>query len=69
MRAYAGTTHAGVIQFIIGLVSQQRLISQQIEELYGHREQRYSLALGEVVHASLIKETVELLVEPEAESS
>ena len=61
MRAYGEATQVGVIQFIMGLISRERLVSQQIEELYGRREQRYPLALGEVVHASLIKETIDLL--------
>jgi S1-C subfamily serine protease len=56
-----GTT----FQFVMGLVSQQRLVTQRIEELYGTREQRYSLGLAEIVHASLIRETIELLPLPE----
>jgi S1-C subfamily serine protease len=56
-----GTT----FQFVMGLVSQQRLVTQKIEELYGTREQRYSLGLAEIVHASLIRETIELLSLPE----
>jgi len=63
-RVYGGGTNVGLIQFIIGLVSQERLVSEQIEELYGRREQRYPLALGEVVHASLIRETIDLLPVP-----
>jgi hypothetical protein len=68
MRTYGGFTHTGVIQFIMGIVSGERLIAERVEELYGRRERHYPLALGEVVHASLIKETVDLLPVPESES-
>lgn len=68
MRAYGGATKVGVIQFIMGLVTKERLITHRVEGLYERREQRYPLALAEVVHASLIKETIELLPEPEGPS-
>ena len=64
MRAYGGATNVGVIQFIIGLVSQEHLVKEEIRELYGKREQQYPLALGEVIHASFIKETIDLLPVP-----
>lgn len=63
-RAYKGSTHLGLVNFVIGLVSQERRMTEKIKELYGVREQSYSLGLAEVVHASLIKETVELLPPP-----
>jgi len=64
-RTYKGALHASTIQFIIGLVSQEVLVTQRITELYGKREQNYPLGLAEVVHASLIREAVELLPSPE----
>jgi len=60
-RTYAGATHAGIIQFIAGLVSKEHMITEKVESLYGVREERYPLSLATVVHASLIKETIEML--------
>lgn len=60
-RTYAGATHAGIIQFIAGLVSQERRMIEKVESLFETREQRYPLSLAFVVHASLIKETIEML--------
>lgn len=51
--------------FVMGLVSQQRMFTQKIEELYGKREQSYPLGLAEIVHASIIREAIELLPAPE----
>ncbi len=60
-RTYAGGMHVGTIQFIAGIVSQEHLITQKTESLYEVKETRYPLALAKVVHASFIKETIELL--------
>ena len=56
-----GTT----FHFVMGLVSRQRMITQKIEELYGKREQSYPLGLAEIVHASIVREAIELLPLPE----
>jgi hypothetical protein len=65
-RTYGGSTHLGsTIQFLIGLVSRERFITEEIVELLGKREQRHPLGLAEVVHASLIKEAINLLPPPD----
>ena len=50
--------------YIMGLVSQQRILTQRIREPYGNREQRYPVGLGVVIHASMIRETIERLPPP-----
>jgi hypothetical protein len=52
-RVYQGSTHIGVVQIVVGLVSQQA-------EMGGQR-----LVIAKVVHASLIKEALELLSPPD----
>jgi S1-C subfamily serine protease len=66
-RHYKGTkeVHIGeTTQFLMGLVSEEMLLEQNISELYAKRLQRYPLKLAKVVHASLIREAIELLPEP-----
>jgi len=55
---YGGTTHIGAIQGIMGIVTAERNITQKIEQLYEKRETVTPLALGEVIHASFIKDLV-----------
>lgn len=64
-RTYGGAMHIGTIQLIIGLVSKEKIWTEEIPELYGSRQQIHTLGLGEVVHASLIKEALELLPAPD----
>jgi len=61
---YDGGMHAGVIQCVVGLVSQERSITQTTQELYEKRETTTPLRLGEVVHASFIKDLVQRGVSP-----
>lgn len=60
-RIIKGSVQFGTIQFIIGLVSQERVFPERITDLSGVRVQMHRLGLAEVVHASLIKDTLELL--------
>ncbi len=65
-RNYKGGMHVGTtIQFIIGLVSQQKLITTETREPFKESKQSYPLGLAQVVHASLIKDTIQLLPAPE----
>ncbi len=65
-RYFGGSTHLGqTIVLLMGLVTSQQQFTQEIVEPFGRREQKYPLALANVVHASLIKETIELLPNPE----
>lgn len=53
-------------QFIMGLVSEETLWAATVNEPYETRQTKLQLSLGVVVHASIIKETIELLPSPEA---
>lgn len=61
-RVYGGRLHLAVEHhFIMGLVTSEIRITQEIQELYGSRQEVYPLALAQVVHASLIREAINLL--------
>lgn len=49
------------VHLVLGLVSREVMVHERIQELYGVRERSYSLGLAEIVHASLVRETIDLL--------
>jgi hypothetical protein len=49
----------GLIQGIMGIVTIERNVTQHTEQLYERRETVTPLALGEVIHASFIKELID----------
>lgn len=60
-RTYAGGMHVQTIQFIAGLVSKETMIKETVKSLYETREEAHPLSLANVVHASFIKETIQML--------
>jgi S1-C subfamily serine protease len=60
-RTYGGATRIGTIQFVVGLVSQQRLATEEIKSLAETRLQRHQLGLAVVIHGGLIREALDLL--------
>jgi hypothetical protein len=62
-RNYAGGTHIGKIQFLIGLVSEQKFAEERVESLRQSRKERYQLGLAVVIPAPFIKETIDRLPE------
>ena len=60
-RTYKGGMHVGTIQFIAGLVSKQYMITEKIKSLRETKEEKHTLGLAKVIHASLIKETIDKL--------
>lgn len=61
-RSYGGAAlNVGVVQFIAGLVSKEHIFTEKVESLYERREERHPLSSATVVHASFIKETIEML--------
>ena len=61
-RSYGRATRLGeTIQFFAGLVSQEKLVEEEIRSLTETRRAKHPLSLAVVVHASLILETIELL--------
>jgi len=58
--AYGGVRHMGTtIYGIMGLVVKERNITQKVQELYEKRETVTPLQLGEVIHATFIKELID----------
>lgn len=61
-RTYRGAMHVGTIQFIAGLVSQEHIITEKIKSIYEEQVKKHPLALAKIIHASFIKEVIELLL-------
>jgi len=64
-RNYAGGTHIGKIQFIVGLVSKEFSVTETIKSLYETKQQVHPLALAVIIHATYILETINQLPELE----
>src|SRR5205807_4449283 len=55
-RTYQHMTHMGTINFIAGIVTEEKLFTEQFGGQYFAEAHQYQLGLAVVVHASLIKE-------------
>jgi hypothetical protein len=64
-----GVKFGGRAQFIMGLISQEALFPIQSADPYGASVRELQLMLGVVVHASIIRQTIELLPLPESPES
>ncbi len=62
-RSYGGSIHIGTLRFIVGLVTQERSMIIHTRTPYEEKRETHPLKLGVVVHASLVKETIEQLPE------
>jgi S1-C subfamily serine protease len=60
-RVYGGTMRVGLIQFVMGLVSEELSVTQQFQGLYESRSETYPLQLAKIVPAPYIIETIKLL--------
>ena len=49
------------IRLIVGLVSGQQFLDEEAKMIYGTTKLRHRLGLAIVVHASFVKETVDLI--------
>ena len=63
-RSYGAGTTFGVTQFIVGLVSQERSLTTAYKTPFELKMETHPLKLGIIIHASLIKEAIEMLDEP-----
>lgn len=62
---YGGVCHIGTtIYGVIGLVVEARYITEKIQKIYETTETAYPLQLGEVIHASFIKELINSMDAP-----
>jgi len=61
-RTYGGGTKLGqIIQFFAGIVSQEKILEEEIRSLTETRYTKHRLSIAEVVHATLIQETIDIL--------
>lgn len=66
-RAFQGNVSLGsVTQLILGLVTQETTHVEQLIGQYNAEVHRYPLGLATVVHASFIKEAIEMLPDPDS---
>jgi S1-C subfamily serine protease len=56
-----GATHIMTVQSLIGVVSQEMAVTERVESLTEESLKRHKLALGVIVHASFVKETLAML--------
>lgn len=61
LRAGGGNLSFGNWQFIVGLVSKQRLLLTRTQDPFKITEEKHSFGLGEIVLSELIRETVDML--------
>ncbi len=60
-RVYGGSTNIGTVQFLMGLISEQRVVNEQVKSLNELRLETHRLGLANVIHAALIREALNLL--------
>lgn len=61
-RAYGGSTKLGqIIQFFAGIVSQEQFLEEEVRSITETRHTKHRLSIAVVVHAALIRETIDLL--------
>ena len=61
-RAYGGSTILGqTIQFFAGIVSQEKFLEEEVRSITETRRTKHRLSIAVVVHATLIRETIDLL--------
>jgi len=62
---FGGARHMGsTIYGIMGIVVKEKKITQKVKQLYERRETDTPLQLGEVIHATFIKQLIELMDTP-----
>ena len=63
-RTYGGVTHIETVGFIAGLVSEERIVRQEINGPYEQERRQIQLNLAKVVNASFIKQAIDMLPKP-----
>jgi hypothetical protein len=66
---WRGGVSVGRPQFIMGLVSQEAVLPVISADPYGSSVRELQLMLGVVVHASIVRQTIEMLPMPESPES
>lgn len=60
-RSYKGKVHLGEVRFIMGVVSEELVLEEQVESLAEITVKKHPLRLAKVIPAIFIKETIDLL--------
>lgn len=60
-RIYGGGMHSGSIQFIIGIVSQERLVTERVQSLGETIVREHTLGLAVITHAGFVADVLKLL--------
>lgn len=60
-RMYGGTVNIGSVRFLMGLVSQQSFIEEEVRSINEIRKERHQLGLAVIVPAVAIKECIAML--------
>jgi hypothetical protein len=60
-RFYGGGTHIGTVQFILGLVSEEKAVTERVKTLNETVERKHRLALAVIAHSSFIVELIKML--------
>ena len=66
-RTFHGSTRLGGFNFIAGLVSEEKLQTEQLIGIFSAKMHQYQLGLAVIVHASLIRQTIDMLPAPEVQ--
>lgn len=66
-RTYQGLLHGGNFNFIAGLVSEEKLQTEQLVGIFSAEMHQYQLGLAVIVHASLIRQTIDMLPAPDVQ--
>ena len=60
-RAYAGSTHIGVVSQLMGIVIQEKHIIERVKTMDEEILRKHKLSLAIVVHASFLKDLLLML--------
>ena len=67
-RVYGGSTHIGSVQFIVGVVSQEKGITEKMESLTETIIRKHKLAIAIVVHAAFVGNLLKMLPPMQADT-
>ena len=60
-RVYSGTTHIGTVQFIMGLVSEEKAVTERVKSLSETVERKHRLSLAVIIHSSFVADLIKTL--------
>jgi len=60
-RLYSNSTHIGIVKFVIGVVSQELKVPEQLKTLNELIIREHKMGLAIIVHASFLKDLIEML--------